>query len=198
MLLIFDGKPSFTAIDNSHYQHAVNTPFLVVGDINSNLIYLSSGDAWYTATDPIGPWQVTMSVPVDLVNLFPETTDGLSLSNISSATFVPNIVVAKQPTELIVSDGKPRWVTLSKGDVLYVQNTEMPWLRELASGNMYLLLSGRWFRAKIIMGPWTFVRADELPKSFAEIPPASDIGGIRTSVAGTPEAEEAILDAKIP
>ena len=63
---------------------------------------------------------------------------------------------------------------------------------------MYVLLSGRWFRAKTTTGPWTFVPADELPKGFADIPPASDIGGIRTSVAGTVEAEEALLDAQIP
>jgi hypothetical protein len=42
------------------------------------------------------------------------------------------------------------------------------------------------------------VRPDELPPSFAAIPPASDIGGLRTSVAGTPEAEDAVRDAAIP
>ena len=42
------------------------------------------------------------------------------------------------------------------------------------------------------------MRADELPRSFADIPPASDIGGLRTSVAGTPEAEEAVREAAIP
>mgnify|MGYP001820168124 FL=1 len=63
---------------------------------------------------------------------------------------------------------------------------------------MYVLLSGRWFRSKSKDGPWTFVPADELPEGFSNIPPASDIGGLRTSVAGTPEAEEAVLDAQIP
>ena len=61
-----------------------------------------------------------------------------------------------------------------------------------------LLLSGRWFRSKSEAGPWTFVRADELPPSFQDIPPASDIGGLRTSVAGTEEADDAIRDAAIP
>jgi hypothetical protein len=37
-----------------------------------------------------------------------------------------------------------------------------------------------------------------LPEAFAKIPPASDIGGLRSSVAGTDEAEEAMLDAAIP
>jgi hypothetical protein len=42
------------------------------------------------------------------------------------------------------------------------------------------------------------VPADELPEAFAQIPPGSDIGGLRSSVAGTDEAEQAMLDAAIP
>ncbi len=198
VLLFFDGEPRFAEIENSHYQRAVNTPFLVVRDKNNKQVYLSNGDNWYSANDPLGPWKLVKSVPTDLVKSLPRSADGSRLFNISSDEFGPEIVVAKKPTELIVSDGKPSWETLPNGDLLYVRNTETPWLRDLAGGNMYLLLSGRWFRAKTTAGPWTFVRADELPESFAEIPPASDIGGVRTSVAGTPEAEEAILDAQIP
>ncbi|MEL7044007.1 MAG: hypothetical protein AAGL66_03190 [Pseudomonadota bacterium] len=79
-----------------------------------------------------------------------------------------------------------------------MKNTETPWLRHLPTGNIYLLLSGRWFRSKTEAGPWTFVPATELPEAFATIPPASDIGGLRSSVAGTEEAEQAMLDAAIP
>jgi hypothetical protein len=110
----------------------------------------------------------------------------------------PEIVVATEPTELIATDGKPRWNSLTGGQILYVENTETPWLRHLETGNMYVLLSGRWYRSKSTSGPWTFVRADELPPGFKEIPPASDIGGLRASVAGTDEAVEAELDAQIP
>ena len=110
----------------------------------------------------------------------------------------PLIVTATESTELISTQGEPEWTALSGGEILYVENTETPWLRELDTGNMYVLLSGRWFRATSEDGPWTFVRADKLPDSFAEIPPASDIGGLRTSVAGTPEAEEAVLESAIP
>ena len=42
------------------------------------------------------------------------------------------------------------------------------------------------------------MRADQLPPTFAKIPAASDIGGVRVSVAGTEEAEDAVLDAAIP
>ena len=105
------------------------------------------------------------------------------------------IVVATEPTELIATQGTANWKSLSGGELIYVNNTETPWLRELSTSNMYVLLSGRWFRAKQQSGPWTFVRADELPASFANIPPASDLGGLRVSVAGTEEANEATLDA---
>ncbi len=198
VLLFYDGKPRFSKIEKSHYERAVNTPFLVVRDKNSNQVYLSSGTTWFTASDALGTWQMTQSVPTELVEALPKSADGSSLSNKSSANNAPEIVVSTEPTELIVSDGKAKWESLPGGELLYVKNTETPWLRDLAGGNQYVLLAGRWFRAKSSSGPWTFVRADELPASFAEIPPASDIGGIRTSVAGTPEAEAAILDAQIP
>ena len=42
------------------------------------------------------------------------------------------------------------------------------------------------------------MRADQLPPTFAKIPAASDIGGVRVSVAGTEEAEDAVLDTAIP
>lgn len=61
-----------------------------------------------------------------------------------------------------------------------------------------MLLSGRWFRAARASGPWTFVRADQLPAAFKNVPAASDIGGVRVSVAGTEEAEDAMLDSAIP
>jgi hypothetical protein len=37
-----------------------------------------------------------------------------------------------------------------------------------------------------------------LPKSFSEIPAESELGGLRTSVAGTDEANEAVMDTQIP
>ena len=39
---------------------------------------------------------------------------------------------------------------------------------------------------------------DSLPASFGKIPPDSPIAGVRVSVAGTQEAEDALLDAQIP
>lgn len=193
VLLLFDGPPKFTPIENSDYERAVNTPFAVARSRKSGDLYLSSGDQWYQAYDVFGPWTATGSPPTELVKRIPnpEAAD-------STSARTAKIIVATEPTELIVTDGKPNWKSLTGGKLLYVDNTETPWVRDLAGYDMYLLLSGRWFRSSSQAGPWTFVRADRLPVSFKEIPPKSDIGGLRTSVAGTDEANDAILDAQIP
>ncbi|WP_339616867.1 carbohydrate-binding family V/XII [uncultured Gilvimarinus sp.] len=193
VLLLYDGKPNFSAVEDSPYERALNTPFLVVHNKSQNRFYLSSGNFWYSAKSALGPWQTTNSPPPDLVAMLPEPeTDTPADAN------PPAVVVATEPTELIATQGKPNWKSLAGGKLLYVENTETPWLRDIEGGQMYLLLSGRWYRAKDQDGPWQFVRADRLPSSFSDIPPASDIGGLRVSVAGTEEADDALLDAQIP
>jgi hypothetical protein len=193
VLLIYDGAPRFFPVENSDYERVLNTPYAVARNTKTKLVYLSSGTWWYVAQDPLGPWKPLMVPPEDLVKMLPAAD-----KHTQAQTRMPAIVVATEPTELIVSDGKPEWTSLTGGQLLYVKNTETPWLREVASGDMYVLLSGRWFRASGADGPWTFVRPDRLPASFKDIPPDSDIGGVRVSVAGTDEADNAVLDAQIP
>ncbi|HNP34840.1 MAG TPA: carbohydrate-binding family V/XII [Woeseiaceae bacterium] len=194
VLVLYDGKPRFSAVEGSDYERVLNTPVVVVRRKKTDKYYLSSGQFWYQATDAMGPWMTTNSPPADLVKMLPKPDKDQE----GGTGAPPAIVTATEPTELISSDGKPDWETLPGGELMYVENTESPWLRELSTGNIYLLLSGRWYRSKSSDGPWTFVRSDELPKSFAAIPPASDIGGLRSSVAGTEEAKEAVLDAQVP
>jgi len=194
VLLMYDGEPRYAEIENSPYERVLNTPFAVVREQGSKDHYLSSGEFWYAAKSAMGPWVQTDSPPKDLQQMLAEAAQDAA----ASPDKAPGIVAADKPTELVVTSGKPDWLSLPGGDLLYVKNTETPWLRELSTNNMYLLLSGRWYRSKSQSGPWTFVRADELPQSFAQIPPESDIGGLRVSVAGTEEANDAILDAQIP
>ncbi len=194
VLLMYDGEPRYAEIENSPYERVLNTPFAVVRKQGGKDHYLSSGKFWYTAKSALGPWLQTDSPPKGLEQMLAEAAQDVA----AAPDKAPGIIAADKPTELVVTSGKPEWLSLPGGDLLYVKNTETPWLRELSTNNMYLLLSGRWYRSRSQSGPWTFVRADELPQSFAQIPPESDIGGLRVSVAGTEEANDAILDAQIP
>ncbi len=193
VLLSYDGDPRYSDIENSPYERVLNTAFAVIRKKGSSDYYLSSGKFWYTAKAALGPWALTNSPPKDLEEMLADAA-----TDVAAPDKPPAIITTDEPTELIVTSGKPDWQSLPGGELLYVMNTETAWLRELSTNNMYVLLSGRWFRSKSQDGPWTFVRSDELPQSFASIPPESDIGGLRVSVAGTDEANDAMLDAQIP
>jgi len=193
VLLLYDGEPQTRKIENSNYERVVNTSYAVVKDGPSGVFYMNGGKVWYSAKSAKGPWSAEPTPPADLVRMMPKDT-----SSAAPPTVAPKIVVATNPTELIVTDGAPKWLSVSGGKLLYVKNTTTPWLREVATNQNYILLSGRWFRSASKDGPWAFVRPDSLPAAFKEIPPNSDIGHVRTSVAGTEEAQDALLDLQVP
>ncbi|HKU38769.1 MAG TPA: hypothetical protein VJR89_11500 [Polyangiales bacterium] len=194
VLLLYDGEPRFQLIEHTRYERALNTPFAVIRDQKTQRVYLTSGTAWYVAENAKGPFSALKTPPNEVQLLIPPSDQKPA----KTPSPPPQIVVATAPTELVATKGIPSWKSLPGGKLLYVDNTETPWLRDVTDQQMYLLLSGRWFRAKAQVGPWTFVRADQLPAAFKDIPPGSDLGGLRVSVAGTEEAEAAVLDARIP
>ena len=126
---------------------------------------MSSGSLWYSAKEPLGPWASITNPPADLVQMLPKPD-----ADDPVPSQPPVVVVATEPTELVVSDGEPKWTPVGEGELLYVSNTETPWVREVKTNQVYVLLSGRWFRAASANGPWTFVRADQLPADLREDP----------------------------
>ncbi len=80
---------------------------------------------------------------------------------------------------------------------MWVTNTENDLFLSNEDGHFYYLVSGRWFRAENIEGEWSFATT-ELPGDFSRIPVEHPRGRVRTSVPGTPEAEQAIIQAQIP
>ena len=111
---------------------------------------------------------------------------------------MPRIIVADEPTELIVADGAPTYTPLPGNELLYMSNTESDVLVEIATQQYYVLLAGRWYRGASLNGPWTYESPDNLPASFAGIPADSDKAHLRVHVAGTQEANEAAMDAQVP
>jgi len=193
VLLLYDGEPRTEAIENTNLELVVNTPFGVVRDKGTGTYYLGGGKVWYSASDPKGPWQAGATPPEEILRGLPPDTSSTPAPNPP-----PAIVTATEPTELVVTSGPPKWQTTVEGKVLFVANTETPWLRDAEGRDNYLLISGRWFRGSSLQGPWTFARPDSLPAVFQEIPASSPIGGVRSSIALTVEAQDAILDLEIP
>jgi hypothetical protein len=165
-----------------------------VRDPASGTSYLSGAGIWYRADDALGPWTAIASPPLGVNAVVPPDTS--SADQLQGSP--PRVVTATVPTELISIDGQPQYAPLVGDELLYVTNTESDVLRLVSSQSLYVLLAGRWFTARTPTGPWTFVRGDQLPSVFRQVPPDSPKGNILASVAGTDQAEDAVADAEIP
>jgi hypothetical protein len=107
------------------------------------------------------------------------------------------IVVSTVPSELIQTKGEPEWKKIDSTVLQYVANTTNDIIK-YPDGQIFILVTGRWFKSKSFEGPWIFNEPDKLPADFSKIPPGSPKDNVLVSVSGTPEAEEAIIDAEIP
>ena len=111
---------------------------------------------------------------------------------------VPRVLMATTPTELILTDGAPNWVPITGTRLLYVQNTTGNIFKDLNDQQTYVLVTGRWFRASDLSGPWQYVAGTQLPPDFAQIPDDSPKENVKAAVPQTPQAQEAVIANDIP
>jgi len=211
MLLLLSGEPVLKSLPGLPLDRVANTRALMLVDKDGQF-YLHFYDGWLTAPAYAGPWSVVENPPADLakakaiaveeqaVDLLagqpdPETEKLPSLENEAP----PAILVATRPTELIVSEEQPEWVTLGTTGLEYVENTPANWFRTTESGEQFLLLSGRWFKnSDPSKNEWQFVPGQELPEAFVQIPDQSPKENVKASVPNTPQADEAFIANTIP
>jgi hypothetical protein len=203
ILLSFDGEPHLLPTSGTTLELVVNTPFLVSYDPSTEAYFLfASEETWFTAPKALGPWSAVDSVPSRVRRMVPPETGTAPEAEpgepFTVPTVIPKIITRTEPAELIVTDGSPELRPLAGGDLEYFSNTDSDILLEVESGDYFALISGRWFAAPDLAGPWTFVPADTLPKSFSKIEKDSEKAYLRSSVAGTEEATEAFLESQIP
>jgi hypothetical protein len=200
-LVVLDGPPRRSAMttpkdaQSAKLERVVNTAALLVYEPRSKTYYLAGGgDLWYSATDATGPYAVAARVPAAIAALAPKAS-----SDDQSSAKPPQLVIATEPTELIVVTGPPQYAPVGDVNLLAVSNADTDILVTMAARAHYVLLSGRWYVSRNeLKGPWSFVPPDELPAEFGRIPEGSEHAHVRAHVPGTVEAEEALLDNVIP
>lgn len=193
MLVSIDGDPVFQGIEGSYYERVVNSAFLIVRGGNNLYLYVGS-NTWFVADEVTGPWSRAVTVPEDIQG-FVEPAEG-DAEDIGDM----KIIIATEPTELLVIAGPSEWAPVEGMDLLYLANTDSHAFMELSTQKYYVLLSGRWYRGESIDGEldWVHVPNDELPLPFGDIPPESVNGAVLSQVSGTQQAREAVLDNTIP
>lgn len=199
-LVVFDGDPVLTPIGKTGLSFAVNTNWEVFAD--QGTWYLLNNGVWFSAPQATGPYALTTKLPPKFGELpkdanFTDVRKSLPARLPPPGYRAPEIFVSTKPAEIIVTDGAPSFKPVAGTGLQRVANTSSVLFFQPTQGAFYLQLSGRWFSARGLAGPWEYA-SDTLPPDFALIPPEGPDGAVLGSVPGTVEAQEAILKAQIP
>ncbi|ULQ53791.1 hypothetical protein [Flavihumibacter fluvii] len=205
MLVLIDGDPVWQRNEEWGVEAVVNSPNTIVRNGDGNY-YIYGAHRWFSAASLGGPYNAVLSTPGD----FRKIESALAAADKSSNSFdadyadnashstVSEIIVSTEPAELIQSDGEATFSPIANTSLMYVDNSPNDIFMDVNSQQYFILLSGRWYVAKTLKGNWTNIGADQLPEDFANIPAGSEKDNVLASVAGTPAAKNALLDAQVP
>ena len=176
-MLLVDGKPILAPIQGTTLQYVINTNWNLFYD-NSDY-YLLNGRVWLKAKALPGPWAATAKLPADMAKLPPNQNwdEVLKAMPPTARSQTPTNVLFTESLELIVFRGKPIYSTIPGTSLSYATNTESKVFVHQPDGLIYVLISGRWFRANSLGGPWTYA-GGSLPHDFALIPPGQSYSGV--------------------
>jgi hypothetical protein len=196
-----DGAPIWKSVAGTTLLHAVNTNWDLLRDMASNTYYLLDRGVLLTAEQLLGPWTPAPAVPAAFAKL-PAGDEWNALKAAraargAAAAKTLNVFVSRQPAELIVLRGEPLLRRVpGTAKLHWVTNTDSDLFREGVSGPLYYLVSGRWFAAPDLTGPWTFA-TNRLSADFRKIPLDHPRSHVLASVPGTPQAAEAVRLAQV-
>ena len=198
VLISIDGDPILNKIEGADIEYVVNTAFFIVKQ--KSKFYIKGGKFWYASNSATSGYTDIEKVPAEIEKFAVDNLPKYELDSISkSITEPPKLIVVTKPSELIITDGNPDYGTIEGTTLLYVKNTTSDIAMDIETQNHYVLLAGRWYYSKTLTdGDWKFAEPDDLPAEFAKIPEDSDMGSVRASVPGTPEAQDALLEQSIP
>jgi hypothetical protein len=199
VLVTVDGQPELVQTGVPGLFQVINTEWTLFSRPGQGYaLYFNEG--WLLSKDLKGPW-TPGPAPAEIGQLPDEPRWKEARGHVPGTSLnpqrTPQVTVATQPAELIVTDGEPRYVPIRGTGLLYVSNTEDDLLYHTQERLHYLLLAGRWFCARALEGPWETV-GDDLPRDMSRIPADHAMARVLPAVPGTPQAEEAVLLAEVP
>jgi F0F1-type ATP synthase membrane subunit b/b' len=200
ILLLVDGKPVPAPIEKTDLQYVVNTNWNLILDKDKKNYFLAYDRGWLTARELQGPWEPTQKLPKDMSKLPADQTWAPVKKLVpppAPSGAVPHVFFSDKPAELILTKGDPVYSKIAGTHLFYIANTDNDVFLDDNTKQLYVLLSGRWFRSASADGPWTYA-GNDLPQDFAKIPPNSPKGAVLASVPGTIQAQDAVMLAQIP
>ncbi len=201
VLVLVDGPPVQKPLDQV-YQRVINTRAVLLQNMINTKYYAYAGGQWYNSPSIEGPFISDPNPPADIVpalKLAEETKKVDLMLPTGNQTPPLNLYTSMKAAELIQTTGIADVVPVEgTANLLYVTNTDNALFMDVATATYYGLVSGRWFSAPSLYGPWTFVPPGSLPLDFQKIPADHPKSNVLASVPGTPQAREAVIASHIP
>lgn len=198
ILVLVQGQPNMSDVPGTDLKQIINTNWVYLVQESANAYWLLNGKQWLTMISPTGSWTESKTPPPGLGN----APAGSALAKAAKETPetgkpVPAVYIENEDAALLVFEGEPKFEPVQDTGLLFATNSEDD-VFQVGSGEVYVLLAGRWFKAGSMDGPWAYVAPNDLPKAFAQIPPDSPASRVMASVPGTAQAQESVILASIP
>lgn len=203
MLVLIDGVPRFKWNKEYGLKVIANSPNTIIG-VGEGWFYLYGGRHWYIAPMAEGPYHLTYESTPDLqrVMALVDEINGQDTEHTDSLREGHDLIVelrlSLKPAELLQTRGAPILAPIAGTHLFYASNSNDDIFLDSLGHRYYTLISGRWFVAPGVTGPWAYLSADSLPGDFARIPEGSAEDRVLACVPGTPASREAIAEAFIP
>ena len=163
--------------------------------------YWLNNGGWLTASTYLGPWSPVVKLPAEFSKI-PNEGNGAELHKsipgraYTKAT-MPTVFVSTAPAQIIITDGPPKFAAIAGTPLKYATNTNAYLFVDGKDHRDHFLASGRWFSAAQLSVRGRSPRP-AFPLISALIPSSSPAAVVLASVPGTPQAQEALIQAQIP
>ena len=184
-VILFDGRPTYTAIPGTQLVYANNTDSpLFVYNTTQTYYYLAAG-RWFSAQSLAGPWTfASLNLPPDFANIPLSNPASAILASVPGTSEAKDaVLIAQIPTTMEINPataaaqakvsytGSPQFAPIEGTSLQYATNTPD---KVIQVGDVYYLcLQGVWFMSAMPQGPWT--TAASVPQVIYTIPPSSPV-----------------------
>lgn len=201
VLVPVDGAAVLTPCGS--WQKVVNTPFMLLQSPDGRWFVRVGDTQWMAAPTMTGQYAASDAPPADVLAALGKPKplgDGHpvdpSTGNTDLKPQLPSkVIVTTKPSALVSTLGRPALKQVADG-VSEVTNANTVILKTTTPAAWWTLISGRWFTASDLKGPWTYAAPMQLPPSFRSLPKTGRLASARAAVPGTIEAYESTVAAR--
>jgi len=184
-LIVTEGAPDWTPIENSALVYVKNTTANVFLYLSDQRTYVLVSGRWFRGSYLTGPWEYV--APADLPPDFAKMPDDSPKENVKAsvpgtpqaqeaviATEIPQMATIDRAKAAFTPaiDGGPDLEPIPDTPLSYVFNSPSPIIM-VSPAEWYAVQNGVWFAATSALGPWAV--AASIPAVIYSIPPSSPL-----------------------